>query len=186
MKKNELKAIITEKCSGETIVIFRSAFSEFTGFFYVIILVAMASYLTFIYPWSLQHAEISIPDLFAFSVPVPLFALIPLTMLLRVFHNLFDCRYIICDEYVLEVDGLWSFARKSVRINYIHIRGIEIDESFNQRLLGLGDIAILGVADQGHPSIVMRGVAKPRQIKDIIQERVTRQLSGIRVAPVAG
>lgn len=186
MKKNELKAIIRGKCNGNTIVIFRSALGEVTGFFYVLILAAMASYLTFLYPWSLQHAEISIPGLFAFSLPVPLFALVPLTMLLRVFHNLFDCRYIICDEYVLEVEGLWSFARKSVRINYIHIRGIEIDESFTQHLLGLGDIAILGVADQGHPSIVMRGVAKPREIKDIIQERVTRQMSSIRVAPVAG
>lgn len=164
----------------ENIVIFRSPLNELVSILSVFALTILSVYLSVLFPWSVEHVTIG-----PASIPIPLFGLLPLIILFRLLHNLYNFRYILCDEYVLEVRGLWSLAAKSVRINYIHIRGIEIDESLVQRILGLGDVSILGViGNQGEPCLVINGVRHPRKVKDLIQERVNKQVQNIRLAPI--
>jgi uncharacterized membrane protein YdbT with pleckstrin-like domain len=179
---NQKQPISAQECHSNNIVIFRSPLSEFWGFCATAAVTVLSIYLSGVFPWSIQEISIALTGSNQFSLAVPLFALLPLTMLMQVIHNIYDYRFILCDDYILEVRGLWSLFRKSVRINYVHVRGIEIDESFLQQLFGHGDVAILGVADQGHPAIIMRGIAKPRAVKDLIQSRVNAQLHNLNAS----
>ncbi|MBX7144184.1 MAG: PH domain-containing protein [Oligoflexia bacterium] len=166
----------------ENLVIYRSALSELVSIVSVIALTILSVYLSVLFPWSVEHVNVG-----PLAIPIPLFGLLPLIILFRLLHNLYNYRYILCDEYVLEVRGLWSLAAKSVRINYIHIRGIEIDESLVQRILGLGDVSILGViGNQGEPCLTMKGLRNPRHVKDLIQDRVNQQIQGMRIVPIQG
>ncbi len=167
---------------GNNIVIFRSARSQLISILCLIALIAYAVYATHRYDWAVQDITFGSPDGRQIHFPLPLFGLLPLALAAKILHSLLNFRYILCDTYVLEVQGLWALRRKSIRLNYVHIRGVEISESIVQQLLGIGDIEILsdisivgasGIAAEH--TILMRGVARPREIKDTIQSHIQSQ-----------
>lgn len=163
----------------ENIVIYRSLRSELASILLLLVLTVMAAYGTAAYSWSVQHVPLGTYDGHPVYFRLPLFAIIPLALLAKILHSLLNYRYILCDEYVLEVRGLWALRRKSIRLNYSHIRGVEISESLWQQLLRIADIQILSDISMmampgaaGEHFIEMKGVASPRMIKDMIQTRI--------------
>jgi uncharacterized membrane protein YdbT with pleckstrin-like domain len=167
------------------IVIYRSIRSRFLSLVAVFALTAASIYVSSHYPWSMQYIDIGAWLGVSLLLPLPLFSIVPLAFLAQIVHSLLDYRYILCDDYVLGVEGLLSLKRKSIRINYVHIRGMEIDESLWQQVLRVGDLTILATTlDQGEHLVTMRGIANPRRIKDLIQARVHEQVQGTRLAVV--
>lgn len=169
---------VVECENKQPVVIYRSHLNEWINILLVCLLSLCAGILTNKLEWSLQW--ISLGSLFGTNLtfPLPLFAIVPLALLGVIIHNVYNYRYILCDDYVLSVKGLWDFNRSSVRINYVHVRGVEIDEGLIQQVFGLGDLRILGTAGtESDHAVVMQGVRNPRKIKDLIQERINAKLS---------
>lgn len=168
------------------IVIYRSIRSRLLALLAVFALTAASIYLSSRYAWAMQYIEVGAWLGVSLQLPLPLFGIVPLALLAQVVHSLLDYRYILCEDYVLGVEGLLSLKRRSIRINYVHIRGMEIDESLWQQLLRVGDLTILATTlDQGEHEVTMRGIAQPRRIKDLIQARVHEQVQGTRLAVIA-
>ena len=174
---------LTENEKEPPIVIYRSHLNEWFNIVLVCGLSLVAGILTQMYEWSLQWIPLGSIAGLNLAFPLPLFAILPLALLGIVVHNLYNYKYILCADYVLSVKGLWDFNRSSVRINYVHIRGVEIDEGLAQRLFGLGDLRILGTAGTGSDhAVIMEGIRNPRKIKDIIQTRMNEKLNLATIA----
>lgn len=128
-------------------------------------------------PTTVQHIDLGETVGLGLSFNLPLFGLLPLMLLASIAHSLFNYRYIICDDYLLEVDGILNFALKTTRINFLRINVIEIDQNFYQRLFNTGNILLSTAVTQGDGMIVMRGISNPRNCKDLIQERINYHAS---------
>ena len=130
-----------------------------------------AIWLSIAYPWSVEHLEI---PLFNFAFPLPLFAIIPLLLLGALFHALYNVRLILCPEYLIYVEGALNWKEKSIRVEYEHIREIEIDQTIYQRIVNVGDILVTVVATSIESSLIVPGVHDPRAVKDLIREFVAK------------
>ena len=167
--------------TDEPLVIYRSHRSELMSILLFLVLFAASIYASMVFPWATQRIPLGSMFGAELYLPLPLFAIIPLALLGRILHGLYNYRYILCDEYVLEVKGLLSLRRRSIRLNYVHIRGVQIDESLLQQFLGIGDLQILGITgEHGEPRIEMKGVANPRALKDLIQQNIQRSVQGLK------
>ncbi len=160
-----------------TVVVYRGVFSEWGWLLLTIVLAAGAYHATPVSPWSVQEVVLNQGSPRALSINLPLLALLPILSGLKYLHSLFDQRYIICPDYVMEIRGILGWKRHSTRVNYVHIRGIEIDESLVEQMLGIGELRILtGPTSSDEYAICMDGIANPRGVKDIIQARTNIKL----------
>ena len=180
-----MKESTEPKAGEEPIVIFRAVRSEAAGILLLFTLIVLTIYLTARFDWSVQHLQIGTWAGRTVTLPVPLFAILPLALLGVLVHAALNCRYIICDTYVLEVSGLLDIRRRSVRLNYVHIRGVEISASLWQQLLGVADLIVLGpIVNHSEHTIVMKGVKRAHSIQDLIIQRIQTQLKNVG-APAA-
>lgn len=164
----------------ETIVIYRALRSQTGSLLVFFATLAAAVYLTARFDWSVENIDLGPWAGREVQMPVPLFGIVPLALLAKILHSLLNCRYIICDTYVLEVRGLWDLRRKSIRLNYIHIRGVEINASLWQQVLGISDLTILGpTMEPVAHSIEMKGIARARKVKDLINARIESHVKGV-------
>lgn len=164
--------------SNNPIIIRRSPRSMMASFLLLIGLVSASVYLTVRFDWSIQTISLGMWSGRNIFMPLPLFALIPFGLLGYIGHGLYNCKYIICDDYVLEIRGLVEIRRKSIRLNYTHIRGVEISESIWQQLWRVADVHVLSdvsALSADHMSdgyVQMKGVTNAHRIKDLIQSRI--------------
>jgi len=134
--------------------------------------VAIMVWLTRELPWSLQTVDLGEIIGWDIQVGIPLFALLPIMIGLVIMRRLYDRRYILTPEYVLQVEGLTSLRRRSLRLHYQHIRGVEIDVSFLDMILGSGDVLLFSDVAQQNAQIALLGVSHPRAVKDRIEARI--------------
>jgi hypothetical protein len=102
------------------------------------------------------------------SITVGALPCIPLFLLLVAAVRVYNERLVVTPEYLIHVTGRISWKEHSVRLEYPHIQEIETVQSILQRLLGLGDVAVIPVGG-GSKTIVMRGLRHPREVKNLIR-----------------
>ena len=136
---------------------------------FVVVSIA-ALYYTIKYPEFIQYVDIGI-----FTFPIPLFLLPPIVLAAYIIHGLYNYKYIISDDYVLDYEGVLSFKMRETRVEYEHVRGIEVDKTLYQRMLGLGDIKI-GSAMKNDVEVMLKGIYDPNYYKDIIENRLRRHV----------
>jgi len=134
-------------------------------------LTAGGFYLTARYPGSIQHVPIN-----GFSVPVPLFWLVPIMSWVFLFNRLYDHLYIIASDHVRVIKGRFSFSKKDMRIEYHNIRGIEVDRNLYGRIVNVGSIRV-GTAMTNTPEIILDDVSNPSRYRDIIISKMNEYLS---------
>jgi|GEM_PF-1278753 len=178
----------TDLAHQDNIVINRSPLSEGPKIVLFVVTLVLAVYLSINFPWTAQR--IPLGEFFGWNLgfDLPLFGIIPFVLLGVIAHNLLNYRYVLTPEYVLEIEGLLAFSSHTARVHYIHIRGIEIDKTFYQRLVGIGKVSLVSMGSltsDSEAEICMKGVANPGKIKDMIEARTKEKEDRIGVGRVA-
>ena len=141
------------------------------------ILVSLAAlYYTAKHPEFIQYVDIGVVIL-----PIPLFLLLPVVLASYIIHGLYNYKYVISNDYVLDYEGVLSFKMTETRVEYEHIRGIEVDRTIYQRILGLGDIRI-GTAVRNDVEVLLKGIYNPHYYKDIIESRLRRHVEAMEIS----
>ncbi|MEZ4753925.1 MAG: PH domain-containing protein [Bdellovibrionota bacterium] len=140
----------------------------------MIILFVIASLVAFYYSAS-DRRFIQEVDIYGVIFSLPLLGLIPLVLAAYIIHGLYNSKYVIRDHCLICVEGLLSFKMQETRVEYEHVRGIEVQRSLYQRLFGLGDIKI-GSAMQGDVEIYIRGIINPRYYEKVIEYRLRKHV----------
>lgn len=78
-------------------------------------------------------------------------------------------RLVLTPQYLIHVLGRLTWREKSVRLEYHHIQEIETEQTILQRVLGIGDVTLKPI---GGVPMRMVGLSKPREVKNVIRERV--------------
>jgi uncharacterized membrane protein YdbT with pleckstrin-like domain len=161
--------------ANDTVIIYRSPLAEAPRIFLLVVLYIATIYFTNKFPITVH--QISIGSLFGYDITfgLPLLGLLPLMLMGNIVVRLMNYKYVLTPDYVLEIEGLMALVEKSVRLHYIHLRGIEIERSVLQKLFNLGDLRLGSAIAQGDAEIVMKGIYNPRRVKDIINERMIEQ-----------
>ncbi len=149
----------------EEVVFSRSPLAMFPMVILTVLLAVFAAYLTARFSWSVQLIHLG-----ERSIALPLFALVPLILGAVAIRDLYDARYIIGADHVRAVSGLISFRKSDVRVEFEHIRGVEVDRSLWGRLVNVGDLRI-GTAMAAEVEIIIRDVQNPSGYRDIILSR---------------
>jgi uncharacterized membrane protein YdbT with pleckstrin-like domain len=150
---------------------YQSPYNLSALFFCLLITFLFAVYTINLYPWTTDWIELGQVGTEKFNLPIPLFGIIPLFIFAVIVHRLLNYKLVLCEEYVLLVEGLMQWREKSYRIHYEKIQEIGIQQTLIQRILNVGDIHILAVTGE-HSSLIMPGVYNPRRVKDSIETRL--------------
>lgn len=134
------------------------------------ILTALAIYLTYLYPGSVQYIDLYPLIEKDIYLPIPLFFIIPLFLLSYIMHTLYDALYIIGEDYVRATYGLLSFNKTDVRLEFVDVRGIEINRGIYGRIVNTGTIHV-GTAMREEEELFIINVYNPSQYRDLILKR---------------
>ncbi|MBN8550995.1 MAG: PH domain-containing protein [Deltaproteobacteria bacterium] len=185
MEQHSVSPLPQEAQSPAPTVIFRSLRSEIPALVILIALTVSSIWLTARFEWSVQRLALGEWLGYPISLPIPLFAILPITLGVFIVHSLYNYRYILCEDYVLEVSGLMDLQRRSVRLNYLHIRGVEIRASIWQQLVGVSDLIVLGPhAELEKATIEMKGIRNAHAVKDAINASIHTQLRTFGSGPI--
>lgn len=136
-----------------------------------LLLLVLAKYVIETNTSSTTHISIDIFD-HPFTMSFPIIIVIPLVMLARIVHALYDERYIITPEYLVTVQGRLSLNSRTVRLRYIHIKDVELNKSFHQRFFDVADLVFATSITPNDASIHMKGIRHPHHVKDLIQKHI--------------
>ncbi len=127
---------------------------------------------------AIVYFYIRFPELATFSMNIGALSLsgsylpiIPVFVLLKAALNIYNERLVITPSYLIHVTGRISWRERSSRLEYDHIQEIETIESIPQRMLGLADLNILPIGAGNRQAILMKGLLKPRAVKDLIRSK---------------
>jgi uncharacterized membrane protein YdbT with pleckstrin-like domain len=93
-------------------------------------------------------------------------------IILTILWKSFNQRLCLCSEYVSSYSGLLSTRLRTTRLLYEHVRGVEIEQSLIQRMLGLGDLHVGSDVNKGEGEMLVCGIRNPDKMKDLLLERV--------------
>jgi hypothetical protein len=158
LRKAEINSQID---GGERWVFERSPISLVFEYFILALLVYVAIDLTARYDWLTQNVNLGIP--LELSLPM----LLPIIYFGFIVHQLKNSIYSISAEQVRATHGRLSFSKQDTEIDVIDVRGVEIRRPLLGRLFNYGSVEIGTAAHQGE-EILMRGVADPSCVRDII------------------
>ncbi len=128
------------------------------------------------FPDTVEHYFLGSAFGFDVGLSLPAMGILPLVLGAALIHKLLNRKYVLCEDYILEIEGLVAFTLRTVRLRYLHIRGLEIDCNILQRMLGVGDLRVGGEISPEDTDVVMMGIYNPNRYKDIIKERINRKL----------
>ena len=109
--------------------------------------------------------------------------IIPVFVLVKAAFNIYNERLVITPNYLIHVTGRLWWRERSSRLEYDHIQEIETIESIIQRILSLGDLNILPIGAGNRQAILMKGLHKPRSVKDLIRSMRGHGSSVPNIAP---
>lgn len=167
----------TEARPSPNVVIFRHPLDETPRILLLLLFYAAAIYISIAFPVTVQRIPLGVIFGKELSIGLPLAAIVPIVMMGSIVHSLYDVRYVLTPDYVMEIEGLLSFNERSVRLHYIHIRGMEIERNIFQKMFNIGNLKLGSAIAQGDSDVVLRGVFDPRRYKDIINERIMERMS---------
>lgn len=137
----------------------------------ILLFLCLMVYARSVWPWSIERFDIGLFGA-QMTVRLPLFALPPIVILAWSIHALFDKIYVICDNYLLQVSGRCSFTQLTTRLQYIHVKVVDVRKPFFGRILNYGDVIVSTDISQGDSKIILQGVHNPHHFKDLIQARI--------------
>ena len=79
---------------------------------------------------------------------------------------------IIEENHITNEVGVLS--KKTIRVHYFDISDVTIDQSFIQRILGIGDIHINSSGGSGQKEIIIKKIQDVNLVHDIITKRMHR------------
>lgn len=163
-----------------SITIYPSPLAQVHLIFLIFMAAVIAAYVDARFVWGSQ--DLFLGEFFGYplTVNIPLLGLVPLVLLAMLAHRLLDRRYVLSEDYILEVEGLLAWRLRTVRLRYLHIRGLEVDRSILQNLFGVGDLRVGGETSPEDTDVVMYGIAHPEAFKDLIKERINRKLAELK------
>lgn len=157
----------------ENIIVYRSPRSEWPQIVLVLFLCLLVNMAAFSYPGTLYPISFGEFRGTPIGIVIPLLMFFPLVLVGRMFWRLFDQRYVVGLESIVEVTGLASFNTKTTEVYYTNIRAVEIEQTVIQRLLHTGNLKI-GALLSNQGDITMAGIRNPEQIKGILERRLRR------------
>lgn len=169
----------------DQIVIYRSPLSQLGKIILFLLSIPFMVWFSATFPQSVEHLQFTWRGELAFAVGVPMSGIVPILLLAAITHGLFNYKYVICDDYVIEIAGLISLSLRTTRLHYIHIKTVEVNKNILERILNIGDLVIAADMTQADSQINMRGVNDPHQYKDIIHERIRVKANGLSTLGLA-
>ena len=91
-------------------------------------------------------------------------------LLCLLIHRLYDSKYLIGKDYIRALHGLLSFRKQDIRLEYMDIRGIEINRGLYGRVVNTGIITI-GTAMMEKEEMNITDIYNPSFYRDIILKR---------------
>ncbi|MFN8389411.1 MAG: PH domain-containing protein [Bdellovibrionota bacterium] len=123
-----------------------------------------------------QTAAFAAPiQVFGIDLRLPVFLLFFLVLIARPLTLILDGYCEISEHHVRSTVGLFSAHRSDVSIPYEELRGVRASQTLLDRFLGTGTVTAW-TQNGSAPEIVVRGVAAPREIANLISERIDRAI----------
>lgn len=122
--------------------------------------------------WRVSLGELGGQDI---GIMVPVLGLVPIAIGFWIFRTLYDSRYVIGMDAIVQVRGLSTFTSRATQIYFRNVRAIKVAQSLYQRFFDLGDVRIGDMFDpsaQTETDIIMRGIRHPEQVKSVIERRI--------------
>jgi uncharacterized membrane protein YdbT with pleckstrin-like domain len=149
-------------------IIFHSSIFNFPVLLTITVLANIfAIYSFFYWGWSIQWISF-----WAIKIPISFFLLPAIALLVTLITKTFNEKLILTDEYLLLIQGIFSWKQESVRMEYHSIKEVIIEETLVQRILGIGDIRCTTIATGNIAHVTMIGLRNPRSVKDLINLRI--------------
>jgi hypothetical protein len=155
---------------GDNIIIRQSWLNQTGMIVLILATLALTSYLSVVFP---DYTTISTE----LGVELPILNFIPLAMLMRCAFVIYNERFVITPEYLIDVEGRLAWRERSTRVEYHRVQEIKIEETVVQRILGLGDVTVVPLAGSDGVPICLRGVSHPRVVKDLIRHQKREKVS---------
>ncbi len=153
------------RIDGENLVLRQSWLNQFPLLAVFVALEVLASYLLIEFP-DASSVEV---NLFERVVRVSWVSIVPLLILGKAAFHVLNERLVLTPEYLIQVNGRLTWREKSTRLEYHHIQEIETEQTILQRVLGIGDVTLKPI---GGAPMRMVGLYNPREVKNVIRERV--------------
>ncbi|RIL03485.1 MAG: hypothetical protein DCC75_12925 [Proteobacteria bacterium] len=138
---------------------------------------ALMIYLTVKFDWSVQYFGLGQWLGYKIRLGLPLFGIFPLIALVWVVRSIYDELYILTDEYALKIMGRCSLTGKTIRLNYVNMRGVNIEKNLYQRLFDVGDLVVESDVTTAGSQIRMKGISNPRFYKDLLQKKMAELIA---------
>ena len=111
----------------------------------------------------------------SFLIPTSYLPSIPLLVLATAAWKIYNERLVITPHYLIHVTGRIWWSAKTCRLDYNHVQEIETIQSIPQRILGVADLHITPIGRDLRGSMMIRGLSKPRVVKDLIRSLRNQQ-----------
>lgn len=114
----------------------------------------------------------SLPSSMSFyEFPIPFFGIFPLMLISVLCHRHWDAKYSIADVYASGITGLLSFRKNEMRVEFKHLRGMDIEQTILGRFFDVGTLMI-GTAMREDVELNMYGIRHPAYYRDIIARAI--------------
>ncbi len=114
--------------------------------------------------------------LFGMTLEFSVFSLISLFCFIALVQKVLNSKYYIGDSYVRSVHGRLSFQRKDIRIDFVNIKGIEINASLYDRIFNIGTV-LIGSSTGGGIYVSFEKVKNPGRIRNLIESQMQQRIN---------
>lgn len=136
----------------------------------IVIVFVICVMATINYPRSVEWVELFRIGQNRAILPIPLYFLPPIVLAFLLIHRLYDSKYVIGKDYIRALHGLLSFKKQDIRLEYMDIRGIEINRGLYGRVVNTGVLTI-GTAMMEKEEMNIKDIYNPSFYRDIILKR---------------
>jgi hypothetical protein len=164
----EARAVLS---APENVVWRKSLRSEADNFALFLLSCLLINIFAYSYPETIGYVQIA--DIFGgqVGVVIPYLSIFPLFFLFRIIYRVFNTRYVFGLKSMLCITGFFSTSLTCTELYYTNIGVIDIESSWFEKLLGLGNLKIHAL-QAGSEDIIVEGIFAPQQCKAMIERRM--------------
>lgn len=149
--------------------------SEVKGIVLFLASLAIALYLSKLFPWSVLKGDIWRSSSTIVYLKLPLFWLLPASIFCVLMFRMYDVRYAVTPNGIESRTGILALRQVLVHVRFEDIRAIEVVQSLLDRMLDIGMIEI-STSATGGIEILLEGIAAPLDVQNaLLAERDERQ-----------
>lgn len=109
----------------------------------------------------------------AYQLSMPILGLISAVLLARPLFLMYDCFHEVRCHHLRTISGRCSLRKNRIEIAFEDLRGVRVQQSILERLLGVGTIMI-GTSITDTPEVRLHGIANPAYYANLIMEFMDR------------